>query len=184
MPNIYAENTRLMETLTTNWKDGAAEGSQQTQIAAFLVILAQLYFGSTAEGSTALTVGTLTYAGSSLLGYFNLATTPVLRLTRLNALTAVLATMSVGSIVTGYGSLATVALFLTMLYDGFRASTHDSRAERLGENERADPQTEFITTSWRNNSFNTDTENTARQGLQMMMSFMIMFLGMVCGAEG
>ena len=96
MPNIYANNQHLLETLTSNWKDNAVEGSQQHQIAAFLVIAAQLYFGSTAEGSSALTVGTLTYAGSSLLGYFNLATTPIVRMTRLNALTAVLATMSLG----------------------------------------------------------------------------------------
>ena len=87
-----------------------------------LLIAAQFYFGWNTE-NTALTIGATTYAASSLAGYFNLGTSPIVRFFRQNLISGVLAFSGLAQILTGNINLAILALMATHLVDSGRAVT-------------------------------------------------------------
>lgn len=97
-----------------------------TQIFAMLLIAAQFYFGWNTE-NTALTMGSTAYAASSLAGYFDLGTSPIIRFFRQNLISGVLAFAGLAQILTGNINLAIIALMATHLIDGSQAATQSSR---------------------------------------------------------
>jgi hypothetical protein len=86
------------------------------QILAMLMIMAEGYFGVTSGASDALRLGVLTYAGSSLLGYFNAGTSPMIRLCRINFIPVILAVVTLIEMFNGNGS-GLVMLLITHIID-------------------------------------------------------------------
>ena len=117
------------------------------------LIAAQFYLGSECN-SLALTAGSVTYAASSMLGYFNMGSSPIVRFCRLNLISGFLAIVGVGQLATGNWSLALMMLLVTHVFDAVQAATQDRRQIGLGESQtRQGPIEEFLLTSWRNNGF-------------------------------
>ena len=95
---------------------------------------------------------------SSLLGYFNLGDTPVLRLSRSNFLQFIALLLFMGSLLLG-GEIESITMFSLMclnLLDVYCASVFPPSNNNISvlQSSRSSEIENFLLTSWRNNSFN------------------------------
>ncbi len=80
-------------------------------------IMAEAYFGIMSEASSVLKVGTLVFALSSLMGYFNKGKSPILRLCRMNLIPIALTILTIAEMIFGNGSglgMLLMTLFTTI----------------------------------------------------------------------
>lgn len=81
--------------------------------------------------------------------------------------------------------MAIIALLVTHLVDASQAATRSNGQRSLGETTtRLTPVEQLLTVSWRNNNFGSDNQNPAKQFIQMLLSFMQLFLALCAGIDG
>lgn len=92
------------------------------------MIIGYLFLGAKCSGSVGAL--SLTYGVSGALGYFGLADAPIVRLTRVNAISGVGALLGLGSILTGGTSLAMFALTALHLFDLYQGAISEDKSSR------------------------------------------------------
>ena len=121
-----------------------------------LLILTQLGLATTSSiaGGHAVALGAVTtaYAGSSLLGYFEVGQSPVLSFIRANINAPCLGIAFIISLaVTGFNT-SILALACLLFYDGFQGLSGRTY-QTPGDIQVMTPITNFFLESWRNNGF-------------------------------
>jgi hypothetical protein len=97
-------------------------------------------------------VPAIAYAGSSLLGYFNVSDTPLLSASRLNINSGILTALLVVSMMQNGFSLSGMMLAGSLGVD--LVSSMTSRASQVpGDIQSISPIFSFFLSSWRSNSF-------------------------------
>jgi len=116
-----------------------------TQIIALFTITANAYLGIFGESSVVLKVGTLLFALSSFVGYFNQGRSPILRILRFNFIPMALAVLAIAEITFGNGSgMLLISLFTTIYLSATYTPSDEPEGQSLLRR--------FALTSWRNDN--------------------------------
>ena len=116
-----------------------------TQIIALFTITANAYLGIFGESSVVLKVGTLLFALSSFVGYFNQGGSPILRILRFNFIPMALAVLAIAEITFGNGSgMLLISLFTTIYLSATYTPSDEPEGQSLLRR--------FALTSWRNDN--------------------------------
>ena len=200
MPDFAADGGALNRLVAYNWKENAYRETSDTmkQLSAFALICAYFYAGGIAVESgdnTALGALSLGYAGSSLLGYFGLATQPVMRMMRLNAVPAIGAAAGAMSLMSSAPNIALLSLVAMFLFDTMQGVMQqhermpvidDQEFERVNTEEAEEehgPIVSFFLESWKVNSFSKKNFEMS-QIMQILLFGGQLFCALICMIDG
>ena len=116
LPDSIMQDSGSRTYMTGNWKDGMADNattSVDNQLMALMLIVAQVGLGgylAVTGNSMQVAAPAIAYAGSSLVGYFNISDSPVLSAARLNLNSGLLTAALVISMMTGGFSMSGMML--------------------------------------------------------------------------
>lgn len=130
LPHSIMSDSGARTYMTGNWKDGMADNtttSVDNQLMALMLIVAQVglagYLAVTGN-SMQFAAPAIAYAGSSLVGYFNIADSPVLSAARLNINSGLLTAALVVSMMTSGFSMSGMMLTATLGVDMIGSMTN------------------------------------------------------------
>ena len=183
VPETIQRCEPLNNIVTAQWKDNAVDASKNStmkQIIAAAMIVGYLYLGGSQVAdseNTALGAVTLTYAASSLIGYFGMGDAPLARLARVNAVSAFCGIFGIISMISGGVTMPLLLLTMMMLFDTYQGAISETPATHQqnilnSEFERVDGENEnrrddgvlvnFFTESWKLNSYNKKNFETCQ----------------------